>query len=62
MKLGALKQGDKFRFAGYPDGSVYIKGGVVPCSLGEKFYVESTVVGYIYMGDFDDEVVKVEDK
>ena len=60
MKLGALKQGDKFRYAGYPDASaIYVKGGVVPGSLGEKFYVHSTVIGHIYMGDFDDEVVRV---
>ena len=59
MKLAELQNGDKFVLAQFPNGSPYVKGNEVPGTMGEKFYVHSTVIGYIYMGNWDDEVIKV---
>lgn len=59
MKLGALKQGDKFIYAQFPDSVPYVKGSAVPGTLETKYYVHSTIIGYIYMGNWDDEVIKV---
>lgn len=58
MKLRELKQGDKFRYAQYPSGAPYVKGSKIPGSV-DRFYVHSTLIGYIYMGEGDDEVIKV---
>lgn len=60
MKLGALKQGDKFKIAPlFELSSVYVKMGEVPGTAGTKFYVDNQNIGYVYMADWDMEVVKV---
>lgn len=61
MKLGALKQGDKFQYAQYPSGAPYVRGSKIQGSV-DLFYVHSTLIGYIYMGDGDDEVIKVNEE
>ena len=47
MKLGALKQGDKFRYPGQTSG-FYVKGSAIPGTMGERFYVLSGM--YVYTG------------
>lgn len=58
MKLRELKPGDTFKYAQYPSGAPYVKGSKIPWSV-DRFYVHSTLIGYIYMGDGEDEVIKV---
>lgn len=58
MKLGALKQGDRFRYPGQVDG-FYVKGSEIPGTLGEQFYIHSGSVVYTGGGFFDEEVIKV---
>lgn len=60
MKLCELKQGDRFRLAQYPNSAPYVKGGEVPGSAGTKYYVHSTTIGYVYVDNWDEEVIKVE--
>ena len=62
MKLGALKQGDRFRYAQFPTGSVYVKGGEIPGTMGERFYVLSGSTVYTGGGYFDEEVIKVNEE
>ena len=59
MKLAQLKPGDKFVFAQYPSGAPYVVGSAIPKTVGTKYYVFSTTIGYVYQGDWDDEVIKV---
>ena len=59
-QLRDLQVGDKFRFAEYPDGGVYVRG----CKVGgcyDTYYVNSTTIGYIYMGQGSDDVIIVEE-
>ena len=59
MKLGALKQGDKFRYPGQVSG-YYIMYGEVPGTNGANCYVQSSVTGYVYSGSkSDDEVERI---
>lgn len=58
MKLRELKQGDKFKYAHCPGGAPFVKGSQVPGSV-DIFYAHSTLIGYIYMADGGDEVIKV---
>ena len=58
MKLGALKQGDKFRYPGQTSG-FYVKGSAIPGTMGEWFYIHSGNVIYTGGGYFDEEVNKV---
>lgn len=58
MKLRDLKQGDKFQYAQYPSGAPYVRGSKISGYV-DTYYVHSTIIGYIYMGDGDDEVIKV---
>ena len=58
-KLYSLKQGDQFRLAGYPEGTIYTKLGVVPGSCGSKYYVENKNIGFVYHMNATDEVEKV---
>lgn len=58
MKLGALKQGDRFRFPGQTSG-FYVKGSAIPGTMGEQFYIHSGSVVYTGRGFFDEEVIKV---
>lgn len=58
MKLRELKQGDKFQYAQYPSGAPYVKGSKIQGSV-DLFYVHSTLIGYIYMADGGDDVIKV---
>lgn len=58
MKLGALKQGDKFRYPGQTSG-FYVKGGAIPGTNGERFYVHSGSTIYTGGGNFDEEVERV---
>lgn len=62
MKLGALRQGDKFVFAQFPDSVPYVKGGAIPGTMGERFYVHSGNVVYTGGGYFDEEVIKVNEE
>lgn len=61
MKLGALKQGDKFRYPGQVSG-FYVKGSAIPGTMGERFYVLSGSVIYTGGGYFDEEVIKVNEE
>lgn len=60
MKLGALKQGDKFRYPGQVSG-FYVKGSAIPGTMGERFYIHSGQIGVIYTGGgfFDEEVERI---
>lgn len=58
-KLVYLKMGDRFRLAGYPEGTIYIKRGVVPRSCGSKYYVENPNIGFVYHMNATDEVERV---
>ena len=58
MKLGALKQGDKFRYPGQVFG-FYVKGSEIPGSLGERFYIHSGSTVYTGGGFFDEEVIRI---
>lgn len=60
MKLGALKQGDKFRYPGEPSG-YWVKGGAIPGTFGERFYITSGITGIVYTGGgfFDEEVERI---
>ena len=58
MKLRDLKQGDKFQYAAYPNGAPYVWGGKISGYV-DTYWVFSTIIGYVYMGDGDDEVIKV---
>lgn len=58
MKLRELKQGDKFQYAECPNGAPYVMGSKIQGSV-DLFYVHSTLIGYIYMCEGDDEVIKV---
>ena len=60
MKLFELKQGDKFKIVPlFELSSVYVRMGEVPGTAGTKFYVDNPNIGYVYMADWDMEVVKV---
>lgn len=61
MKLGALKQGDKFRYPGQTRG-FYVKGGEIPGTMGERFYIHSGNVVYTGGGFFDEEVIKINEE
>lgn len=61
MKLGALKQGDKFRYPGQTSG-FYVKGSAIPGTMGERFYIHSGNVVYLGGGYFDEEVIKVNEE
>ncbi len=61
MKLGALRQGDKFRYPGQSSG-FYVKGGSIPGTMGERFYIHSGNVVYTGGGYFDEEVIKVNEE
>lgn len=61
MKLGALKQGDKFRYLGQTSG-FYVKGGSIPGTMGERFYIHSGDMIYTGGGHFDEEVIKVNEE
>ena len=58
MKLGALKQGDKFRYPGQVSG-FYVKGSAIPGTMGERFYILSGMVVYTGGGFFDEEVERI---
>ena len=58
MKLGALKQGDKFRYPGQTSG-FYVKGSAIPGTMGERFYILSGNVVYTGGGFFDEEVERI---
>lgn len=61
MKLGALNQGDKFRYLGQSSG-FYVKGGSIPGTMGERFYIHSGSTVYTGGGYFDEEVIKVNEE
>ena len=61
MKLGALKQGDKFRYPGQTSG-FYVKGGSIPGTMVERFYIHSGDMIYTGGGFFDEEVIKVNEE
>lgn len=61
MKLGALKQGDKFRYPGQVSG-FYVKGSAIPGTMGERFYILSGSTVYTGGGYFDEEVNKVNEE
>ena len=56
MTIRELNAGDQFRYAEYPNGGTYVKGGRVP-SIREEYYVHGP--NYIYIGKGEDEVIKV---
>lgn len=58
MKLGALKQGDKFRYPGQVSG-FYVKGSAIPGTMGERFYIHSGNTVYTGGGFFDEEVERI---
>jgi hypothetical protein len=58
MKLGALKQGDKFRYPGQTSG-FYVMGSAIPGTMGERFYVHSGMYVYTGGGFFDEEVERI---
>ena len=58
MKLGELKQGDKFRYPWQVSG-FYVKGSAIPGTMGEQFYVHSGTYVYTGGGFFDEEVIKI---
>lgn len=58
-QLRDLQAGDKFRYAENSNGGVYVRG----CKVGgshDLYYIHSTVIGYIYMGQGGDDVIVVE--
>ena len=60
MKLFELKQGDKFKIVPlFELSSVYVKMGEVPGTYGTMYYVDNKNIGYVYMANWDMEVVKV---
>lgn len=59
MKLGALKQGDKFRYPGQVSSGFYVKGSAIPGTMGERFYVHSGSTVYTGGGFFDEEVERI---
>lgn len=58
MKLGELKQGDKFRYPGQVSG-FYVKGSAIPGTMGERFYILSGMCVYTGGGFFDEEVQRI---
>lgn len=58
MKLRDLKWGDKFQYAAYHNGLTYVRGDKISGYV-DTYYVHSSITGYIYMADGDDEVIKV---
>lgn len=59
MRLKDLKQGDRFRYAQYPEGTVYVKGSRIPGIWEERYYILSGSTVYYGGGRPEEEVIKV---